>query len=103
MKNISSESFGHFVATGESVVQFSATWCGPCKVLTKTLENMNETSVPIGKVDIDQAQDIASQFGIRSVPTLIFFRDGKEVSRTMGAKPAPEIKQFLNENSNGDV
>lgn len=94
MKSLSSDSFEEFIRAGERLVQFSATWCGPCKALTQTLQS-SELAIPIGKVDIDDAPALSTEFGIRSVPTLILFRDGKEVNRTMGAKPLSKIKAFL--------
>ena len=100
MKIINTENFSKFIESGESIVQFSANWCGPCKVLSATLEGMADISLPVYKVDIDKDQGLASQNGIRSIPTLIFFRNGKEVARTMGAKSASEINSFIKESSN---
>lgn len=100
MKPINDENFKKFTESGESIIQFSANWCGPCKVLSKTLDGMSQLSLPVGKVDIDKEQSLAAQNGIRSIPTLIFFRNGKEIGRTMGAKSASEINEFIKENSN---
>ena len=94
MKNLSNDSFEEFIRADECLVQFSATWCGPCKALTQTLQS-SELTIPIGKVDIDDAPALSTEFKIRSVPTLILFRNGKEVNRTMGAKPMSKIKAFL--------
>lgn len=67
----------------ERVIKFSAPWCNPCKALTKALEGF--AVVPIDEVNIDDCGDLAAQYQIRSVPTLVFERDGEEVSRKTGA------------------
>ena len=94
---LTKESFDGFTQQNNSIVQFSATWCGPCKALSVTLGNM-AVDVQIGKLDIDDATDIAAKFNIRSVPTLVFFKNGQEVDRMMGAKPAQKIKEFIDKN-----
>ena len=97
MKNLNDNSFGDFLSEGTCLVQFSATWCAPCKVLTKTLASADSFPVPIGKIDIDQSPEIARSFGIRSVPTMIVFKEGKEVGRKMGTRPLAQVEEFLNE------
>ena len=67
----------------DKILKFSAPWCQPCKQLAKTLENYK--GVPIEDVNIDDAADLAAEYMVRSVPTLVYERDGKEVSRKMGA------------------
>ena len=94
MKNLSSNSFGEFISADECLVQFSATWCGPCKALTQTLES-SDLKVPIGKVDIDDSMALSKEFGIRSVPTLVLFRNGEEIDRMMGAQPLSKINTLL--------
>ena len=94
MKSLSGNNFGEFIKADECLIQFSAIWCGPCKALTQTLQSSGITT-PRGKVDIDVDPDLMREFNIRSVPTLILFRDGKEVNRTMGAQPMSKIKAFL--------
>jgi len=74
-------------ATTPILVDFSATWCAPCKALAPTIDKVADDyagKISVYKVDIDQAQETAASFGIMSVPTCIFFRDGKEVDRFMG-------------------
>lgn len=69
------------------LVDFSATWCGPCKALAPTIDRVAteyQGKIAVYKVDIDSAQDTASSFGIMSVPTCVFFKDGKEVNRFTG-------------------
>jgi len=77
------------------IVQFSATWCGPCKSLSKTIEAINaDLANPIYKMDIDDHQELASTLNIRSVPALIRFENGNEVNRIIGNRSADVLKKF---------
>ena len=72
------------------MVDFWATWCGPCKMLAPTIEKIGESyegKALIAKVDVDQCQDLAARFGIMSIPTVVFFQNGKEVGRRVGVQP----------------
>ena len=95
MQTINSNEFNDFISSGKKVVQFSATWCGPCKMLSKTLENFDVEGVEIAKLDIDESRDLAMQFGVRSVPLLVVFENGEEVRRSPGAKPYEEVVKFV--------
>ncbi|MBN1441071.1 MAG: thioredoxin [Planctomycetes bacterium] len=77
------------------IVDFSAEWCGPCRMLGPIIEQLAveyEGRVKVGKVDIDEAQEMAAQFGIMSVPTVIFFKGGEKVGEMVGVKPKEKIK-----------
>ena len=77
------------------VVQFSATWCGPCKTLTKTIDqNEDKFNVPIYKIDIDSSQELAKALGIRSVPTIIRFENKQETKRLVGIKPIEQLVEL---------
>ena len=76
------------------VVDFYATWCGPCKKLSPTLDEVSEEftgQVNIVKVDVDESEDLALNYGIRSVPTVLFFKNGQQVDKFVGALPKSEI------------
>ena len=74
------------------VVQFSAGWCGPCKTLTKTIEqNEDKFNVPIYKIDIDNAPQLAQALGIRSVPTIIRFENKQETKRLVGNQSIEQL------------
>ena len=76
------------------VVDFYATWCGPCKKLSPTLDEVSEElgePVNIVKVDVDESEDLAMDYGIRSVPTVLFFKNGQQVDKFVGALPKSEI------------
>ena len=77
------------------LVDFSASWCQPCKALAPTIDKVAGEytgKLDVYKVDIDNAQEVAASFGIMSVPTCIFFRDGKEVDRFMGNADLRTVK-----------
>ena len=75
------------------VLKFSATWCGPCKVLATTLKDAAE----VKSIDVEQDQETAMKYNIRSVPTLVFLRNGKEVHRVSGSMPLQKYKDILTE------
>ena len=94
MKIITENEFKELV-NDTIVVQFSATWCGPCKTLTKTIEqNEDKFNVPIYKVDIDNAPQLAQALGIRSVPTIIRFENKQETKRLVGIKPIEQLVEL---------
>jgi thioredoxin 1 len=80
----------------KEVLKFYADWCGPCKMLSKTIENLKHNEVPIREVDIDEQTDLAVQYNIRSVPTMVLLKDGAEISRVTGAISLEKVKEFLN-------
>ncbi len=81
---------------GTVLVDFWASWCGPCKMLAPVLEEFaNEhPEIKVGKVNVDEEPALAQAFGIMSIPTLILFKDGKPVSTSMGYQPKESIEKF---------
>lgn len=78
------------------ILKFSASWCGPCKMLSKTIEGIkDEVPYPVEEIDIDNNTEMAQKYGIRGVPTMIIVEGDKEVKRKVGAMTAPELKTFL--------
>jgi thioredoxin 1 len=75
------------------VLKFSATWCGPCRVLAQTLKDVEG----ITNIDIDKDHETPKKYGIRSVPTMVFLKDGVEVHRQSGNMPLQMYQQILNE------
>lgn len=91
IKHISSEKeFYDIVAKDMCIVDFYADWCGPCKMLIPVLDEIDFTDVV--KVNVDEYPEIAKRFGIMSIPTLLFFKNGLENEREIGYRGLDEIK-----------
>lgn len=80
------------------LVDFWATWCRPCLAIAPAVEEIAtevEGKAKVYKLDVDEQGEIASQYGVLSIPTLIVFKDGQEVERITGSRPKEELKSFL--------
>ena len=83
------------------IVDFWATWCGPCRMLSPLLDEVEEEmadKVTVVKVNVDDADEIAMRYRIMSIPTLIFFKNGQMVDRTVGAMPKSMLVDKINAN-----
>ena len=91
-------NFASEVLQAESPVllDFYATWCGPCKILSEQLEAFanDHAEYKVCRLDVDETTELATMYGIMSVPTLVLFKDGKEVSRLVGAQMKDAIEKF---------
>ncbi|MGI8824254.1 MAG: thioredoxin [Chloroflexota bacterium] len=93
---ISDASFANEVTSASQpvLVDFWAAWCGPCRMIAPILENLAEeysSSLKITKLDVDQNPQVSMQFGVQSIPTMILFKDGKEVERIVGYMPKERL------------
>jgi thioredoxin 1 len=78
------------------LVDFYADWCGPCKMLEPTVESIAaNTAAAVAKVDVDANQDLAAQYGVRSVPTLVLFADGEAVEQVVGVKDESTLTELV--------
>lgn len=99
LQHFSDQDFDSKIKQGVVLVDFYADWCGPCKSLAPVLEQVAKEvqgKAVVAKVDIDHEQKTASQYQISSVPTMILFKNGKEVGRLVGLQGAKAIKEFIN-------
>lgn len=95
---ITRENFDSVVGGSEPVlVDFWAEWCSPCRMLSPIVDEIAESakSVKVGKVNVDEQQELASRFGVMSIPTLIVFKDGKPVRKSVGVRPKEEVEALI--------
>lgn len=98
IQHFNSENFASEIAEGSVLVDFWATWCGPCRMQAPILEKLDAElngAVKIGKVDVDECPEIAAAFGIMSIPTLIAFKDGEAVTMRVGVQSVDNLKAML--------
>lgn len=100
--NFTSANFEEEVlkASEPVLVDFWAAWCGPCKMVGPVVEELAQDyqgKAKIGKLNVDDNGSIAQKYGVMSIPTLILFKDGKEVDRIVGFRPKEEIAKFIDQ------
>lgn len=91
-------NFKNSVASGVSLVDFWAEWCGPCKMIAPSIEELAkeyEGRANVGKVNVDEAGGLAQEYGVSSIPTLIVLKDGAEVKRFVGVTPIAELRKAI--------
>ena len=82
------------------MIDFYAEWCGPCRMMSPIVEEFAknyEGKVKIGKINVDEESDLAMRFGVQSIPSFIFIKDGKVIERITGAMPKPILGNYLDE------
>ncbi|MBE6092441.1 MAG: thioredoxin [Selenomonas ruminantium] len=82
---------------GTVLVDFWADWCGPCRMLSPIVDEVatENPSIKVGKINVDEQQELSAQFSIMSIPTLLVFRDGKKISESIGLIPKEQIEKML--------
>ena len=98
-KTITSQNFEEEVLKSEKpiLIDFWATWCGPCMRQGPIVEELAEEGYNVGKIDVDQEMGLAQQFRVVRIPTLLIFKDGKEAHRLVGLTAKEDIKKLLDE------
>jgi thioredoxin 1 len=97
-KHITDADFEAAIASGATLVDFWAPWCGPCKAIAPLLDELAgeyEGKLQIAKINIDESPIVASQFGVMSIPTLILFKNGKLASQKVGGSNKAALKAFI--------
>ncbi len=95
---LNDNNFNEVIKSGVTLVDFWATWCGPCKMLAPTIEELSKDydgKCTIAKVDVDECPELARSFGIMSIPTVIIFKDGEIVDKMIGYRLKREFVEVL--------
>ena len=94
---LTAQDFKNQIKAGSGVVlvDFFATWCGPCKMMAPSLEELSEEGYQLFSVDVDQEKELAMEYGVFSIPTMILFKDGEKVDEFVGLTPKSTIKEKL--------
>ena len=97
VNKVTDSNVAEFIQSPITILQFSAEWCGPCKMLGPIIEELaNENqSVSIGKLNVDDNGASAVEYGVRGIPTLIFFKDGVQVDKIVGVKSKKELQEKI--------
>lgn len=96
MIHLEKEDFNELISNGFHLVDFYAEWCGPCKMLAPILEEMAD-NVDIIKVNVDEHEDLAREYGVMSIPTLIFFKDENILKEEVGFHSKEELEEIIKE------
>ena len=98
--SLNKDNFEKSIASGVALVDFWASWCGPCKMQLPIIEEFSgemEGKATVGKVNVDEELELAQSFGIQSIPTLILFKDGKPVKKLVGLHSKEALYEEVNQ------
>jgi thioredoxin 1 len=102
---ITSDNFSELLSKENELVMvdFWAEWCGPCKMLSPIVDELSQEldgKMTIGKVDVSDQQDLAAEYGVRNIPTILFFKNGELVDKQVGALPKAALQEIINKHLN---
>ena len=98
IEEIKNSDFTDVLNSKLAVVDFSAVWCGPCQMLSPSMDELSDEmdgEVDFFSADVDENRDLAYQFDIQSIPAIVVFANGEEVTRTVGFQPKEELKELI--------
>ena len=99
IKNLTQETFSEEINKSmPTMVDFWASWCGPCRMLSPVIDALSEEyegKINVGKVNVDEQGELAIRFGVASIPTVIFFKDGNEINRLVGVHDADDYRDEI--------
>ena len=96
MRTYNGEEFSALIKDGLWIVDFSATWCGPCQMLEPNLEELSK-SQNVLKIDVDEYKELAIRYGVMSIPTIIIFKNGNNIKESIGYKTIDELNELIKE------
>ena len=97
VQDITDATFEQETNTGVTLTDFWATWCGPCRMVVPLVEEIakERSDIKVVKINVDEEQELAMQFGVMSIPTLVVMKNGKIVNQVIGARPKAQILAML--------
>ena len=96
--HLTKDGFDKAISSGTAMVDFWASWCGPCKMLAPVLHEIaeeNADTLKVGKINVDEQMELAMRFQVSSIPMLVVFKDGKAITKSVGYRPKSEIAAMV--------